>query len=1146
MNIAIFAFAFYCISAFALPMQKQIQRSGASAGCISKYYNKDLGPLEILMMPLGEKLWLRAWLGMHMSNLLHMEGVDLAEVTQTETDRYKRSIPQMPDTENESKTRKNALEYIAPYSYHLTFMPKVEEATFHGILQINITCLHPTNSIVLHADSNMKLDELTIKRLSSVNVSDRDPFHNEHERRAQEHLEISKIVWTEILSNCEIFLQDSLVKSAQYQIDIKYHSPIIKENEGIIFHRYSPDDPEKRSWFLGTNLKHGNVIKIFPCFHTSKYKATFKIKVIHPAGMAAISSSPLLILEQMSEMPGWVRSHFKVTPPMDPSSLSIFILNSFHFDQVSATTDGGIIIQGFIRGFSTPVVQDTIEYMTAAVPFLEQRLGVSFPAPQLNVIFLPNMTHTAVDFWGMILAGTEVTPVGMLVYLLKQWFGHFVTAENINEEYVTTSLAHYYSYFCSLDLQESCEAGRNHMFASQADFVSLLDVKDRMTAQEFRDQKMVLFLRMLNFSLSEQSFQRGIQVFLKYRSYSTFVEEDLWDALDIQAWSDGTLDRTISTKDISVVWLSQDVLPLVTISTDIENKTLRIEQEVFVRHWPYTIRGHKNIMWQIPIPFTTQNNLMDGKPGSLYWLKEKQNVIEEDVDAFGDYFIGNYNNIGMYIVSYDESNWKALSESLLHDGEIQHFAIPAKTRANLLRNAWYLAVSGHLDFKLALNMTLFLKYENDPSVWKTFAEVYFMVAWKLIGTGVEIKYDRFIGDLLIPIYEKAKQNISRNAKEIQALAYYVLCKAGYEPAMVDARLEFDQWLKAHQEINHGVVGGVLRWIEEDWERGLEHVLHLLEERKLPKVRSFLLSQLAGSPHQEKTERLLSVLLTDPNRVFSKAEIMNVLPAVSSCRTFLEFLTSEWEAIKERYASEPNMWQYILEQAATKCKTPDGVERIEEFYKTHQNDLGISGNSLKHDIEIARRKMEVVYYQIPEFEEDHLSQEVDLCKRQMKTLMPYLKKKMLALKMPEIKREVEHKWHRLENVLDFKDHIIQEILEKIDQKNDIGFMIFQERVQSIDEMLGEVSKATMLKGMLKLQVKTFKENNTMLVSSIVKKPSGGLATDYVIRSPIRKSETYKLVQVEGRPKEIIYDTHLTKNFKDIREIAVSSPIYVQSN
>ncbi len=69
---------------------------------------------------------------------------------------------------------------------------------------------------------------------------------------------------------------------------------------------------------------------------------------------------------------------------------------------------------------------------------------------------------------------------------------------------------------------------------------------------------------------------------------------------------------------------------------------------------------------------------------------------------------------------------------------------------------------------------------------------------------------------------------------------------------------------------------------------------------------------------------------------------------------------------------------------------------------------------------------------------------------------------------------------------------------------------------------------------------------MLVSLVMKKPLGGRAPDYVIRSPIRKSETYKLEQVKGRPEVIIYDTHLTKIIKDAREIAVSSPLYVESN
>lgn len=65
-------------------------------------------------------------------------------------------------------------------------------------------------------------------------------------------------------------------------------------------------------------------------------------------------------------------------------------------------------------------------------------------------------------------------------------------------------------------------------------------------------------------------------------------------------------------------------------------------------------------------------------------------------------------------MNYDEKNWNLLAQFLQTPNRDK---IPVNTRAKLLHDAWNLAYAGDLNFGVALNMTLFLKYEREFLAW---------------------------------------------------------------------------------------------------------------------------------------------------------------------------------------------------------------------------------------------------------------------------------------------------------------------------------------------------------------------------------------------------------------------------------------------
>ena len=68
---------------------------------------------------------------------------------------------------------------------------------------------------------------------------------------------------------------------------------------------------------------------------------------------------------------------------------------------------------------------------------------------------------------------------------------------------------------------------------------------------------------------------------------------------------------------------------------------------------------------------------------------------------------------GYYRVSYDETNYGLIADQLVAN----HRKIPMQNRAQLLDDAFVLALTNKISYDHALDMTLYLKYEREYVPW---------------------------------------------------------------------------------------------------------------------------------------------------------------------------------------------------------------------------------------------------------------------------------------------------------------------------------------------------------------------------------------------------------------------------------------------
>ena len=75
---------------------------------------------------------------------------------------------------------------------------------------------------------------------------------------------------------------------------------------------------------------------------------------------------------------------------------------------------------------------------------------------------------------------------------------------------------------------------------------------------------------------------------------------------------------------------------------------------------------------------------------------------------------------GVYMVNYDEHNWRLIIRQLETDRSV----FPPHLRLRLLQDAWHLTKKELLSPGLCLRLLSYIKYEDDAAVWKLAYEMF--------------------------------------------------------------------------------------------------------------------------------------------------------------------------------------------------------------------------------------------------------------------------------------------------------------------------------------------------------------------------------------------------------------------------------------
>lgn len=165
-------------------------------------------------------------------------------------------------------------------------------------------------------------------------------------------------------------------------------------------------------------------------------------------------------------------------------------------------------------------------------------------------------------------------------------------------------------------------------------------------------------------------------------------------------------------------WTLQTGFPVVNIKRSPTSKnTFRLEQERFV----YVHKNRKeseNLLWWIPITYTTNKHLDFQNTRPSNWIPRTK-IYEIDNRTLGDadWYIFNIQQTGYYRINYDDGNWKSITKHLINLKSFKEIA--PSNRAQLIDDSMNLARGGYLNYEIALNISRYLKHEDEHVPWKS-------------------------------------------------------------------------------------------------------------------------------------------------------------------------------------------------------------------------------------------------------------------------------------------------------------------------------------------------------------------------------------------------------------------------------------------
>jgi puromycin-sensitive aminopeptidase len=811
-------------------------------------------------------------------------------------------------------------EGISPKTYDLFFQPDLAKRSFAGKETISIAVAAKKSAIVLNG-VDLNLQNAVLKNSAGKTIKLRIVPEAKFERIRLESA--------------------SAIEPGSYQLAINFTGVLNDKLRGF----YRSDFKDKKGvthYIATTQMEPTDARRMFPCFDEPSYKATYRVTAAIDPTLVAISNSA--VAEDKVDAKTHKRvMKFDETPVMSSYLLALVV---GPFKSTPVLVSEGVPVKVWCVADRTALGTYAQQVALKLLPYYNKYFGVPYPAKKLDLIAIPDFEAGAMENLGAITfresallihdksASTssrmEVSSI-VAHEMAHMWFGDLVTMKWWDDLWLNEAFATWMATkACDVlrpDWHEWDRFAAERAHALESDSLMStrpihFNVDNPLQALEMFDEitytKGASILRMLERFVGEDTFQKGIQDYIKAHQFNNATTEDLWSAIG-----------AASKSDVSALmknWVLKPGYPLVDIQKS--GRGLDLVQYRFILIPPSADQTPAKTIWHTPLSF---RHASEQSP-EMFLFEDQNATLTKPMEPP---FTANAHGDGYFRVKYTDEQLNKLAAS------IENFDV--QERLNLLTDQRALCYSNKVSIDSFLTLTKSYAEEKDPTVIDVLID---KINWlyKFISPSNRPAFAAFVRNTLSRQKDEFGWQPHAGESDLTALARVDVLKTlgtvGQDQAVIDkARQLFVQYSKNTSSLDPNIAEAVTVIVAYNGNAGdYKQLTKLWQAAQTPEIEKRTLMALALFKQPELADQTLAMAITDKVRTQDAPRLLGrLLGQVDTSARAFTFIQKNWAAINKRFPE--NSMPQIVSATASSFTTAEQESSARVFVSTHPMAAG---------------------------------------------------------------------------------------------------------------------------------------------------------------------------------------------------------------
>ncbi|KMZ61536.1 aminopeptidase M1 [Zostera marina] len=853
-------------------------------------------------------------------------------------------------TSEQFKGQARLPRFAIPKCYDLTLKPDLFHCKFSGSVEITIDIVAETRFIVLNAVELIFDDDFPVLFETSKSSQELRPS------------ELVHVPEDEIL----VLGFDDHLPLGVGVLRIRFSGTLNDQMKG--FYRSSYELNGEKKNMAVTQFEPVDARRCFPCWDEPAFKATFKITLVVPSDLMALSCMP--VTEEKVNGPSKTVC-YEESPFMSTYLVAVVV---GMFDYVEGISSDGTKVRVYTQVGKSDQGKFALDVAMKTLHLYERYFETPYALSKLDMIAIPDFAAGGMENYGLVTyrdtdllydehlsAASNKQWIASVVAheLAHQWFGNLVTMEWWTHLWLNEGFATWVSYLandtlfpewkCWTQFLNECTEEGLRLDALAESHPIEVDINHACDINEIFDaisyKKGASVIQMLQSYLGAECFQKALACYIKRFACSNARTEDLWQVLEEESGE--------PVKMIMTSWTKQMGYPVIDVK--FTGHDLQFEQIQFLSNG-----SAGNGQWIIPVTLSCgsynaqRNFLLKSKLDRM----DITDLIKSKDGCEESFWIKvNVNQTGFYRVKYDDILSARLGQA------IEANILSPTDRFGVLDDSYSLCMACKQPLSSLFLLMNSYRKESDYTVLSCIISVSYSVLNITADAAPELLNDfkKFFISLLMFASEKLGWDPKNGESHLDSMLREEILAAlvffGHEATLKEAHRRFNAFLADRNsyllppDTRKAAYVAVMQTDNSSNSSGFDSLLRVYRETDLSQEKGRVLCSLTSCPDPDIVLKALNFSLCSEVRT---QDAIFCLEGVGrqGRETAWMWLKDNWEFISNTWKSGYLLGHFVEAVVSRFCSEEKVIE-VDEFFSTHSKALFI--RKLKQSLERVKIK-----------------------------------------------------------------------------------------------------------------------------------------------------------------------------------------------